>query len=373
MYDYIATPYKLNNIYKLVSWTVPRMLVDSMKLVTLEPPQINHRTIIQKIECVRPMREGIFNISYEQLGDKYIFHDYGHGGGGWTLLFGSVNKSLRLLQKVKVDNPSITFDKITVIGAGIIGLQTALCLTELGYSVSIIAKNIDNLTSHNAGGLLAPISMQNDHENKVIADEVAIESFKEWKVIAAGQNKKLKGCAKFMHVYCSEDTDAGLDVYIENNLMPKGQKVQLDFGIESERKIMLEYSTIYINTDFMMQRMHELLIQHNIKIQINNIKSFYDIESRVIFNCSGIGSQVLNNDKSLIPVYGHLLLLANQPQSTKNYMIYTKYLNNYVYYMPKRGGVIGGTYIREDEYKESREYYTNLIQSVASDFFGAKK
>jgi len=69
------------------------------EILRLAPPQISSETILEEIVCTRPMREGKFNISLEQSSNKTIVNCYGHGGSGWTTLFGSVNKAIELFEK----------------------------------------------------------------------------------------------------------------------------------------------------------------------------------------------------------------------------------------------------------------------------------
>src|SRR5258706_16465500 len=87
-------------------------------IVSLTPPRLSEETLFKKTTCTRPMREGQFNISKEKRGSKTLLHCYGHGGSGWTLLFGSMNEALRLFQQA-----ATTGSAVRVIGSG------AMCLT----------------------------------------------------------------------------------------------------------------------------------------------------------------------------------------------------------------------------------------------------
>ena len=86
-------------------------------IVNLTPPKISYETILERIVCTRPMRNGKFNISLEQKGGKTIVHCYGHGGAGWTTLFGLVKKAIKLF---KESNPSLD-TPVRVIGSGCYG------------------------------------------------------------------------------------------------------------------------------------------------------------------------------------------------------------------------------------------------------------
>lgn len=125
------------------------------------PPNLEITHLGKKILCHRPMRHGSPNMSVEQKDGKVIAHDYGHGGSGWTLGPGSAAYVNNLLINstyavdLKKDTP------ITIIGAGALGFFTAYDLLQKGYkNITIVAEKFDSLTSHNAGGLLAPVSQE---------------------------------------------------------------------------------------------------------------------------------------------------------------------------------------------------------------------
>src|ERR1700754_4267659 len=43
---------------------------------------------------LRPFRRSGFNVGVEQLGDKPLIHNYGHGGGGVSLSWGTAHLAL---------------------------------------------------------------------------------------------------------------------------------------------------------------------------------------------------------------------------------------------------------------------------------------
>jgi hypothetical protein len=93
------------------------LTADEPRVVKLAPPQITEETISEELVCTRPMRDGKFNISLEHIGDKTVINCYGHGGSGWTTLFGSVNKAIDLFVNSNVDKQK----PIRVVGAGCMG------------------------------------------------------------------------------------------------------------------------------------------------------------------------------------------------------------------------------------------------------------
>jgi glycine/D-amino acid oxidase-like deaminating enzyme len=67
----------------------------------------------------------------------------------------------------------------------LVGLFTAYDLVKRGYSnITIYAEKIDSLASHNAGGLLAPVSMDNDHAMQPIIDQIGIDAYRFYDEVA---------------------------------------------------------------------------------------------------------------------------------------------------------------------------------------------
>src|SRR5215203_6054944 len=84
--------------------------------------------------CIRPLRAAGPNLGTEMIGDTLVVHNYGHGGSGWSLSWGSadiaVGKALSVLPR-----------EIAVIGCGIVGLTTAVLALQAGLKVTIYARD----------------------------------------------------------------------------------------------------------------------------------------------------------------------------------------------------------------------------------------
>ena len=62
----------------------------------LAPVHVSERRVIRVDVGLRPFRPTGFRISREAMGEKTIIHNYGHGGGGITLSWGSAKLALDL-------------------------------------------------------------------------------------------------------------------------------------------------------------------------------------------------------------------------------------------------------------------------------------
>ncbi len=178
----------------------------------ITPPKLDVMHLGKKILCHRPMREGSPQMSIQEIEGKVVAHNYGHGGSGWTLAPGSASYVNGLLEKFEYSEGLRKKTPITVIGAGTIGLFTAYDLVDKGYTdITIVSKEFDNLTSHNAGGLLAPVSMDNGPDIQKIIDEIGVNAYRFYAAIATKKHPILKEGAVIVPYYARTRDDSGLE------------------------------------------------------------------------------------------------------------------------------------------------------------------
>jgi hypothetical protein len=364
---------------------------DSIEIRKITPPAFEAVNLGEKILCYRPMKHAMPNLSIEQLGNQVIAHNYGHGGSGWTLGPGSakyVNSLLidSALGKALSDKST----PIAIIGAGLVGLFTAYDLIQRGYqNITIYAEKLDNLASHYAGGLLAPVSMDNDHAMQAAIDQIGIDAYRFYDDVARNKNSDFKQGARLVPSYFNSREDSGLEAYV-GKVMNPAKDVILDFGNGTTRKMVAYDDGIFMNTALLMAELHEFMNAHHIKIVLGKIQAFTELKQGFIFNCSGLGAAELTNDKALVPVQGHLIMLKNQVPENMNYMILVYFgegkteanqkVKRSFYIFPKHLpdsapqdiGVIGGTFIEGGgPDKPNLKEYDSIIDE-ANAFFGLR-
>ena len=116
----------------------------------LVPLRITPDQLIDVKCCIRPLRAAGPNLGTERIGDTLVIHNYGHGGSGWSLSWGSANivvgKALSVLPT-----------KIAVVGCGILGLTAAVVAQRSGLQVTIYAREmIQQTRSFRASGSFTP-------------------------------------------------------------------------------------------------------------------------------------------------------------------------------------------------------------------------
>src|SRR3546814_9750056 len=122
----------------------------------LPPVKVSAGRVIRTMAGLRPYRASGFVVRSEALGDQRLVHNYGHGGAGITLSWGT-SKLATALGLPGHQGP------VAVIGAGIMGLTTARLVQESGYPVTLYTAALPpDTTSNIAGGQWSPFGHYRD-------------------------------------------------------------------------------------------------------------------------------------------------------------------------------------------------------------------
>src|SRR5437763_10597948 len=108
----------------------------------LAPVIADESRIIRTMAGLRPYRRQGFVVRAEQLGEKRLVHNYGHGGGGITLSWGSS----KLATELGLQGHS---GPLAVIGSGVMGLSTARLVQKAGVPVTVYAAALPPHTTSN--------------------------------------------------------------------------------------------------------------------------------------------------------------------------------------------------------------------------------
>jgi len=354
------------------------------------PPDLSAAHLGERIVCVRPMRRGAPRMSVEREGGKVVAHDYGHGGSGWTLAPGSAAHVTDMLVASPLAKDLRKDTPITVIGAGVIGLFTAYDLVQRGYTnVTIVADRFERLPSHNAGGLLAPVSMDNDPSMQAVIDKIGLDAYRFYAQVARGQHPDFKGGAMIVPAYFDTRQDSGLEPYVGKVMQP-AKDVTLDFGTGTTRRMVVYDDGIFIDTAVMMRSLTDWL-RPRVKFVKRKVNRISDLPGRYVIDCSGLGAGALNGDKAMVPVQGHLVMLKEQDPAKLRYMILAYFgdaktrsgmkVERSFYQFPKHlpdtapddVGVVGGTFIEGADLDTPNDEEFDILVENARKFYGLKE
>lgn len=331
---------------------------------------------------IRPCRQDGPCIMAQKSKHQLIINNYGHGGGGWSLSHGSVLYSLELLERHHPDRDA----HITIIGAGVMGLLSAIYLTEYGYNnIMIVARDFKGITSYRSTGYFAPLAMNlHNKAQQDFINKIGFKTFSTFRDIEQGQHPVFKQGIKPIDVYTGTgegtgaiETESGLEPYTNSGILPEPDTVQIDFG-NGQRHLMRRSQTYFMNTPGIMQELNQLVTDRGINKVQKTINDFSELHSDIVFNCSGIGARELNHDSAVHPNLGLLLLLEQPNPKALDYIIYTRFKSspdseaNYIYFMPRDNGLLGATFIPFNDGSDTAQVQ-RLVQHIIRDnkaFFG---
>src|SRR5579863_1488594 len=117
----------------------PRTIAPRLPFYDAPGPIVPIRADIDRIfritVCLRPFRAAGPRLDVERVGDKVVVHNYGHGGSGWSLSWGSADVVVR-----RALEASPGLQECAVLGCGALGLTAALTAQRMGLRVTIYAR-----------------------------------------------------------------------------------------------------------------------------------------------------------------------------------------------------------------------------------------
>lgn len=260
---------------------------------------------------------------------------------------------------------------------------------QQGYkNIIVVAEKFEDLTSHNAGGLLAPVSMDNDAEMQKVIDKIGVDAYRFYAQVAKSEHPLIKTGAVIVPTYFQNRADSGLEPYVGVVMQP-AKDVILDFGTGTKQPMVAYDDGIFIDTGLLMQSLRQAL-DGKVTFKQQKVTDFSQINSQFIFNCTGLGAKELSKDAKMISVQGHLVMLKDQKFEDLQHMILVyfaegktksgKKIKRSFYMFPKRlpttgkadVGVIGGTFIEgADKNTPNEEEFETMIVN-AKKFYGIK-
>ena len=272
-------------------------------------PAISMENVIRVIVGHRPFRPSGFRVEREQLDDKTVVHNYGHGGGGISLAWGSAGLAVREIAGMSPTDAA-------VIGSGIMGLTSARLLQDAGWKVTVYTRDVARHTTSNvAAGEWSPFSVD---DPVVSSDE--FKSKLDWAArISHHAYTNLGGSdygIRWLETYVLNDSvDPAAEDALFNDLFP--HRATLGPG---EHPFTTRYAhrfvTMQIDPAVLLRRVTQDFQIAGGRFVIRNFLDRSDVlslDESLIFNCSGLGAAQLFDDASLVPAKGQLVYFPPDP------------------------------------------------------------
>jgi D-amino-acid oxidase len=331
----------------------------------LSPVLVSPEREIRTVVGLRPFRPSGFVVKAEKLGDKLVIHNYGHGGAGITLSWGTAQLATVLL-------PGEPVSSAAVLGCGAVGLATARLLQDRGLSVTIYASELPpNTTSNIAGGQWHPFAVFDSEKqtpefmNQFLqATELA---YRRYQTLLGPRY----GVRWIRNYFLSHDSISDDDVSRairpfspETRILRESEHPFSGYPYVLQYDTMLIEPPVYLNamlTDFRIAG-GVVRVRH-----FDHVSQLQQLAEPVIFNCTGLGARALFDDQELGPVKGQLTVLLPQPEVN-----YIALMEDDLYMFPRADGILlGGTFEKGEWSLSVNEMAKARVMQGHAKFFGS--
>lgn len=296
---------------------------------------------------LRPHRPSGFVLRAERVDDKTVIHNFGHGGSGMSLSWGTGQMAAEL---------ALAHDsrRAAVIGCGVVGLTSARQLQRRGFDVTIYAAAVPPDTTSNLS-----LAGWTPTSGLVVTARRTPEwdaQFRRAAEIAYRQLQLLVG-AKYgvSWIYNYTPTEDPQSASGFNPLLPESTRTGNTLLGPGEHPFPTTYAVerpeLRIEPSIYLDTLVQDFEAHGGQIRIRRFDTIRDVlavEESVIVNCTGLGAKTLFNDADLMPLKGQLIVLL--PQTEVDYSTNgglpdpTAPPGAFVHMMPRQDGIIlGGT------------------------------
>jgi glycine/D-amino acid oxidase-like deaminating enzyme len=295
-------------------------------LPPLAPVRAHKDRLFDNTDCLRPFRAAGPRMDAEMLGDALVIHNYGHGGSGWSLSWGSAEL---VVKKAMERSPR----EIAVIGCGALGLTAAITAQRAGASVTIYCKELlQQARSARATGGWTP-------DSRICLTSAAGPNFAAlWEQMARTSWKTYRSYlglpgdpVRFSDRYTLSDipfaemreksealNTMGFAGYMDRiaDITPRAQELPpgaSPFPVAHVRRS----ETLQFNVH---DYAHQLLMDFYAAGGKITVREFHapgemgQLKEKVVINCTGYGARALWKDESIVPVRGQIGWLIPQPE-----------------------------------------------------------
>ena len=325
----------------------------------LAPVRVSRERLIRTVVGLRPFRSEGFVVEAEKLRDKLLVHNYGHGGAGVTLSWGTASLAVDLArdfiqsksQRSAGRNSRNRHLSFAVLGCGVSGLSTARLLQQRfpdgTGNITIYAKNLPPDTTSNVAGAWWYPSSVFDPENATakfteqfrLACQISHRAFQT----LVGQEYGVRWAETYELIRheasLQRELLGGAQLYPQTEIHRGAESY---FGFPYTR----QFTSMIIEPHTYLRALLRDFYIAGGKVVVKEFKTREEVarlREKVVFNCTGLGARELFKDEKLIPVRGQLEVLLPQPEVDYCYLAGGSYM------FPRRDGIIlGGTWDHDD-------------------------
>jgi glycine/D-amino acid oxidase-like deaminating enzyme len=289
--------------------------------VVLAPVRASWNRVIRTTVGLRPHRPSGFVLRADRLDAKTVIHDYGHGGAGMSLAWGTGAMAADLaLQHAE--------RRAAVLGCGSPGLTAARQLQRRGFQVTIYAMSVppDTTSNMSVAGFTPTSGLVEPGRRTPAWDaqfrQAAEISYRELQLLA-GRDYGVY----WIDTYNATDSpnpapggggDAG-DLLPDHLRTGREREVLGPGEHPFPTRYAVRTSTLAIEPSIYLDALVRDFLRFGGRIVIRTFDRPRDLMSLpepVIVNCTGLGSKALFNDEELVPIKGQLTVLVPQREVT---------------------------------------------------------
>jgi D-amino-acid oxidase len=328
----------------------PPRLAHNDRARFLTPLRARSDQVFDVTVCLRPFRAAGPRLDTERIGDTLVVHNYGHGGSGWSLSWGS--STIAVGKAVAAGNAlARTADRIAVVGCGVLGLTSALLAQRAGKSVTIYAREmIEQTQSVRASGSFTPDS------RIALTDAVSADFPALWEQMARTSHQtfcsqlQLPGDpVRWIDRYSVSDSPvqaprvpaAGELAFAAyrgrlQDLYPQGENLRpadtpfRAAGVRRRRVLMFNIAS------YSQMLMTQFLVAGGRieQREFHDPRDLTALAEKIVIDCTGFGARALWGDQTVVPVRGQITHLV--PQAGFDYALDYRDVN----VIPRSDGIV---------------------------------